>query len=47
MTKSISRSKDKRKVKPYTGRPELLRKGSAHKDRTKYTRKDKHGQRDT
>ena len=35
--------KTKRKVKPSTGHPpEIMRKGSAHRDRTKYTRKQKH-----
>jgi len=35
--------KDKRVVKPRKGHsPDLLRKGSAHRDRSKYTRKEKH-----
>lgn len=38
------KKKDKRLIKPKKGHPpEILRKGSAHRDRTKYTRKKKHG----
>lgn len=36
-------NRTERKIKPSTGHPpEILRKGSAHRDRTKYTRKQKH-----
>ena len=36
-------AKDKRLVKPRKGpSPDLLRKGGGHRDRTKYTRKEKH-----
>ena len=39
-------SKDKRKVKPSTGHsPAIMGKGAAHRDRTKYTRKQKHDKR--
>lgn len=37
-------AKDKRKIKPRQGHlPPILGKGAAHRDRTKYTRKRKHG----
>ena len=36
-------NKDKRKVKPRQGHlPPILGKGAAHRDRTKYKRKQKH-----
>ena len=36
-------AKDKRLVKPSKGHsPEILGKGAPHRDRTKYTRKQKH-----
>ena len=38
---------DKRKVKPRYGHlPDILGKGAAHRDRSKYRRKQKHGNKD-
>ena len=38
------RNRTKRKIKPRQGHlPPILGKGAAHRDRTKYKRKQKHG----